>query len=151
MSYILNKISWDKDFANKIKLCDMIQYDMYADELLGPWFHSEDDSHKYIFSTIASSVIRSNTKVNGKIRFMTAFGKIDKNQHYSESQLKILLQSSNVIEVCKVMRNMLRQIEAGKFHIDYERLLDQLIFFNTYPDRQKISWAKDYYSMGSKK
>ena len=145
VSYVMQKISWDKDFCRKLKLADTQQFHYFSDELLSSWFFSEDNSHKAIFSTIAASMIRTNTKTMGAMAFAKAFSKIDNKKHYTQSQLKILLQSSDVIQCCSVIRKMLREIESHKFRINYIKLLDQLLFFDSYPERQKIIWAKDYY------
>ena len=148
ISYVTQKLEWDKDFASRLKRADNPNTEHYAWDIIMPWCHSADDSHKKIFCLVGASMARNRIVHDGELGLGEALAKIEKHgDSFSPTRLKKLLSCHDVIQLCYFLRPIIRQIEAHRLRLSYEKLLDQLLFFDLYPDRQKKKWAKDCYKV----
>lgn len=146
VSYITQKLEWDRAFAAKLRRADNPNLEHYAWEIIMPWCHSTDDSHRKILGLVAASMARCRTVSDGGVQLGTAIARVDKfNDNGHSVRLKKLLSCHDSIELCYHLRPLIRLIEANKIRLNYEKLLDQLLFFDAYPDRQKTKWARDCY------
>ena len=144
VSYVTQKLSWDKSFSAKLKRADNPNTEHYAWDVILPWCHSANDSHRKIFSLIGASMARKRVTTDGSLSLGYAIAKIEKDNSAS-TRLKKLLACHDVVQLCYHLKPIIRQIEANKINLCYEQLLNQLLFFDLYPDRQKKMWAKDCY------
>lgn len=144
-SYVVEKMSWDKQFISIMRNADTPDANTEAWKYLIRWCHSEDDSHIEILTLITASICRTGLTSDGKSRLGSAINRIDLSSHKDSAKLKKLLACDNVSEVCKNLRPILKSVERHNIRLSYITLMDQLLYFNRYPDKQKKSWAIDYY------
>lgn len=146
VSYVTEKLSWDKEFASRLRRADNFDMDMDVLNIIFPWCHSEDESDKVIFGLIGASMARSKTLSDGKMSLGAALGKIDKSSGKANCvRLKQLLDCGDVLEVCEKLKPIMKIVESNKIHLCYVRLLDQLLFFDRYPEAQKNRWSLDCF------
>lgn len=146
VSYVTSKLAWDKSFSAKLKRADNPNTEHFAWDVILPWCHSADESHRKIFGLIGASMARKRVLTDGALSLGFAIAKIEKgSENFNSARLKKILSCHDSVQLCYYLRPIIRQIESNKLNLCYEQLLNQLLFFDLYPDRQKKKWAKDCY------
>lgn len=148
---VLERCAKDKGMAAKLRRADNPATEYQSWELLG-WFgvDLEKDYERLPFVTMAAAIAKSKAERNGTLPLGKAIaGCYDdgKDSAQAKAKLRRLLASSDMAELCRILRPVLTLISSKVGQpLDYVRLLRQLRFF-TYESghRTKAQWAQEFY------
>lgn len=140
----------DRGYLAKWKHADNPNTSYMAWEVLTPW--CEDLSNPYArepLATIGAAFAKRNKDYNGKLSFGKALANCYSNEDNNPgiAKLRRLLACSDTIEICNVIKPVLRLIDSKGIDLDYEKLLKNLKWFN---EKVKLNWAQDFFNGGRK-
>lgn len=104
------------------------------------------------YATVAAAISRAKASGNGsrKIGLAIAGCYDDGNQSdQARMRLRRLLACDSTEEASKILRPLMKMMESrGVSGIDYASLLDDLLWFDNEPSRQRIKsrWAQQFYN-----
>ncbi|UWX57357.1 type I-E CRISPR-associated protein Cse2/CasB [Chlorobaculum sp. MV4-Y] len=101
------------------------------------------------YATIAAAIARAKAEHNGSagIGKAIAFCYEDRSKSdQAKARLRRLLACDSVTEACRILRPLFSLIDSkAPVTLDYAKLLDQLLWFNSNSNRIKTAWATDFY------
>lgn len=142
----------DKGFAATLKRADNPDTAYQAWEILATYGVSLDKDFKRLpYALVLAAVARSSNDQDGKLGLGAALAKAyqddsGRDSDAAKAKLRRILACDNVVEVCQVLRPILQLICSRGVGISFERLLKDLVFFNS--EKTLASWAQDFF--GSK-
>ncbi len=152
VDYIINRCQADKGLRAALKRADNPATEYQSWEVLaGFHINLEYENQRLPYATIGAAIARTKAERNGTAKIGQAVARCyeDGNSNdQAKAKLRRLLACGSVSETCRVLRPLLRLIEAkGNSSLDYARLLDDLLWFG-HDDSQtriKARWAQDFY------
>jgi len=108
------------------------------------------------YATIAANIAKAKPVGNGNTGIGRAIAMCytdGKESVQAKARLRRLLACESVEEVCRILRPLLTLIASkAEAHIDYAKLLEQLLEFHWDDSRQwiKDQWAQDFYGRNEK-
>ncbi|TAF15791.1 MAG: type I-E CRISPR-associated protein Cse2/CasB [Alphaproteobacteria bacterium] len=119
--------------------------------LAGFHINLEHASERMPYCTIASALARTKTSHNGTLTFGQAIARCyqDGNKETSaNAKLRRVLACDEVVELCRVLRPVLRLMESREVTLDYVSLLGDIVQFRYEQNQQRIKarWAQQFYA-----
>ena len=144
----------DKGFAASLKRADNPDTAYQAWEILATYGvpldkESKRLSHALIFAAIA----RSSKNMDGNLGLGAALAKAyqddgNRDSDAAKAKLRRILACNDVVETCQVLRPILQLICSRGVGISFEKLLNDLKFFNS--EKTLACWAQDFFGSISK-
>lgn len=101
------------------------------------------------FASIACAIAKAKVEQNGDVKIGQAIARCyddGKDSDQAKAKLRRLLSCDSVEEACRILRPLFSLINAkGNSHLNYAKLLDDLLWFNANSQRIKSEWAQDFY------
>lgn len=150
VQYLFSCIERDKGVRARLRRADNPATEYQSWEILVPWVNLTNPYERAPYVVIAAAIARSGAQSNGSLGLGKALAKsfgvtntlLDEDGP-AHIRLRRLLAANDAIEVCRIIRPILRLIESRLSEpIDYARLLNELRFFN---NQTKARWAQDFY------
>lgn len=140
----------DKGLAARLRRADNPAMEYQSWELLGSLSYLgidlEVDYKRIPYVTVASAIAKAKAERNGTLslgRAIAACYEDGRDSAQAKARLRRLLASSELAEVCRLLRPVLTLIDSKVGQpVDYIRLLRQLRFFG---HRTKTQWAQEFY------
>ncbi|BCB06327.1 type I-E CRISPR-associated protein Cse2/CasB [Vreelandella venusta] len=140
----------DKGLAARLRRADNPAMEYQSWELLGSLSYLgidlEVDYKRIPYVTVASAIAKAKAERNGTLslgRAIAACYEDGRDSAQAKTRLRRLLASSELAEVCRLLRPVLTLIDSKVGQpVDYIRLLRQLRFFG---HRTKTQWAQEFY------
>lgn len=150
--YDMVHIKQNKGFAAKIKKGDNSATEYQSWEILARWTKLGDRQSTKSFALIGASIARSKRSANGNLGLGGAIrSTVDGKQEIEHSsgavRLRRLLACQDQGELLRILRPTLRYLESKEIPVDYNRLLEDINWFNsdTSRERTRACWAEDFY------
>ncbi|MCH8499921.1 MAG: type I-E CRISPR-associated protein Cse2/CasB [Marinobacter sp.] len=148
---VIERCQNDKGLAARLRRADNPVTEYQSWELLG-WFgvDLEKDYERLPFVTLAATIAKSKVERNGSLtlgKAIAACYEDGRESSQAKARLRRLLASSELAEVCRILRPILTLIDSKVSQpLDYVRLLRQLRFFGFESgQRTKTQWAQEFY------
>ena len=144
----------DKGFAATLKRADNSDTAYQAWEILATYGVPLDKDFKRLpYALVLAAVARSSNNQDGKLGLGAALANAyqddgGRDSDAAKAKLRRILSCDNVVEVCQVLRPILQLICSRGVGISFERLLKDLIYFNS--EKTLASWAQDFFGSKSK-
>jgi CRISPR system Cascade subunit CasB len=144
----------DKGFAATLKRADNPDTAYQAWEILADFKVPLDvDSKRLPHALVFAAIARSSKEKDGTLGLGATLANAyqddgGKDSDAAKAKLRRILACDNVIEVCQVLRPILQLICSRGVGISFEKLLKDLIFFNS--DKTFARWAQDFFGSISK-
>ncbi len=147
---VLQGCERDKGFAARLRRADNPVTEYQSWEILGKLgVDLEKDYNRLPYATVAAAIARAKTPINGKLTLGRAIAaSYDDGNENSQAQARLrrLLASSDVAEVCRLLRPILALVQSRISQpLDYLRLLGQLRQFYFHTQWIKSQWAQEFY------
>lgn len=150
VEFVIGLCQRDKGAAAALRRADnpATEYQSW-EHLAGFNIDLENPFERIPYATIAAAISRAKVERNGSagIGKAIAFCYEDRNKSdQAKARLRRLLACDSVKEACRILRSLFSLIDSkAAVTLDYAKLLDQLIWFNSNSNRVKTSWATDFY------
>lgn len=147
---VIERCNSNKGLAARLRRADNPATEYQSWELLGSLgIDLEKDYQRLPFVTISAAVAKSKAEKNGNLSLGKALALcyMDGNQSDpAKARLRRLLASSDLPEVCRILRPILTLIQSKTGQpLDFVRLLKQLRSFYFDSQRIKAQWAQEFY------
>lgn len=155
VNFILELCQNNKGAAANLRRADNPNTEYQSWETLGPWVDLENPYQRLPYATIAAAIARAKTPANGNLTLGKALalayaekGSADYSDQ-AKARLRRLLASTEIAEVCRLLRPLLTLIVSRVNEpLDYAKLLTELRYFG---ERSKLRWAQDFYALRTAK
>lgn len=113
------------------------------------------ENQRLPYATIAAAIARAKIENNGTAKIGYAIARCYDEGNASvqaKAKLRRLLACDSVKEACRILRPLLKLIEArGNTLVDYATLLNDLLWFSNEDNQTRIRarWAQDFYGQVS--
>lgn len=149
VDYVIALAQKDTGYAAKMRRADNRVTEDYAWEFLAPWINLQNDNERLPYALIGAAICREKPAHDGDSGIGQELAKRCKDiKDQGSSRLRRLLSCDSVPEACRILRQMIKFLQAqetGK--ISYARLLGELIDFgHEKSERVKQTWAMDFYN-----
>lgn len=144
----------DKGFAATLRRADNPDTAYQAWEILATYGVPLDKEFKRLpYALVFAAIARSSNEQDGKLGLGAALAKAYQDEmgnvgDAAKPKLRRILACDNVVEVCQVLRPILQLICRRGVDISFERLLKDLIFFNS--EKTLAIWAQDFFDSRSR-
>lgn len=145
VSFVLKRLVQDNAFGAALRRADNPATEYQSWEYLASWCDLENTYERACFATVAASIARTKQSIETPASIGSAIARSynDGNQDDSaKRKLRRLLACDTSAEACQWVRPVLRLAESRGVHINYGRLLDDLLYFGP---KVKERWAMDFY------
>jgi CRISPR system Cascade subunit CasB len=149
--FVVDRCQKDKGFAARLRRAANPDTEYQSWEFLAQWTNLEWADQRLPFATIASAIAASDAKRNGSLTLGQAITKCYEDGRESDAakaKLRRLLACSEVVEVCRILRPLLKLIQSRVLEpLDYVRLLSQVWRFRytNSIQRTRAEWAQEFY------
>ena len=144
----------DKGFAAALKKADNPDTEYQAWEIFADYgIPLNIDVQRLPCALVLSAVARSSRDSDGSLGLGSALARAyqedgGKDSDAAKAKLRRILACDNVVELCSVLRPVLRLISSRSEVISYTKLLKDLIYFD--PEKILARWAQDFFVSGQK-
>lgn len=144
----------DKGFAAMLKRADNPDTAYQAWEILANYdVPLNNESKRLPHALVFAAIARSSREKDGTLGLGAALANAyqddgGRDSEAAKAKLRRILACDNVVEVCRVLRPILQLICSRGVGISFEKLLKDLIFFNS--DKTLARWAQDFFGSISK-
>lgn len=139
-------------YAAKMKKADNETSEAMSWELLAPWTNLEDISRTRAYGLIGAAVARAKNPSDGEVGLgkalrLTVDDKTEIEKSAAASRLRRLLACQDRSELLRILRSTLRFIAAKEIPLDYSRLLDETLWFDSDRSRERTRarWAMEFF------
>lgn len=113
----------------------------------------ESSKERLPYITVFSSIANSDKSTDGSLGFgkalMVAYDS-DRESEPARARLRRVLACDSTVEVCTILRSILRFITGKGIGISYASLLKDLKNFDIVPEKVKAKWAQQFYEIKQK-
>ncbi len=144
----------DKGFAATLKRADNPDTAYQAWEILANYdVPLNNESKRLPHALVFAAIARFSREKDGNLGLGAALANAyqddgGRDSDAAKAKLRRILACDNVVEVCLVLRPILQLICSRGVGISFEKLLKDLIFFNS--DKTLARWAQDFFGSISK-
>lgn len=153
IEYIIEQVKTRKGSAAALRRADNPNTEYQSWEILaGFGIKLDSDNERLPYATIAADIARVKPKMNGHTLIGQAIARCYEEGNQSDqakAKLRRLLACDSTAEACRILRPLLTLIASkGAIHLNYVRLLTDLLWFSHDESRQgiKARWAQDFYA-----
>lgn len=143
----------DNGFAAALKKADNPDTEYQAWEIFADYgIPLNVDTQRLPYAIVFSSIAKSSRDSDGSLGLGAALARAyqddgGKDSDAAKAKLRRILACDNVVDLCSVLRPILRLISSRCEAVSYTRLLKDLLYFN--PEKTLARWAQDFF--GSRK
>ena len=145
VAFVLRRLAYDTAFGAALRRADNPATEYQSWEYMASWCDLDNIFERTCFATVAASLARAKRSIDIPHSIGSAIARsyTDGNQDDSaKRKLRRLLACDTSLEACQWVRPLLRLAESRGVHINYGRLLDDLLYFGP---KVKERWAMDFY------
>jgi CRISPR system Cascade subunit CasB len=136
VNYVLQRLQKDTGFGAKLRRADNPDTEYQSYECLAKWCSLDKDHERTCFATVAAGLARMKKSSKENISFGAVIARC------SDSSKLLRLLACDFDEICQWIRPILRLAESKNIYPNFERLLNDLLYFN---QKTKQRWAMDFY------
>lgn len=147
-TYTIEKIKIDNAFGAALRRADNPDTEYQAWEYLVQWCDIEKPWKRIPFAVIGAALARAKPEKEGTLglgKCIAACYEDGRESDAAKARLRRLLGCHSVLEACRVLRPILSLVQSRGAQLNYGKLLEQLLRWYDNGERQKISWASDFY------
>lgn len=146
--------SENKGFRSQFARADNPNTEYQCWDLLARWVDLEDQQRRNAYALIGASLARVRATSNGTLGLGTALHRVLRERAGNESmevtnspRLRRILACKDRRELSSVLRSTMKLIESKDLILDYARLLDELLWFDSEGNRDRTiaRWAQEFY------
>ena len=150
VEFVIGLCQRDKGAAAALRRADNPATEYQSWEYLAGFnIDLENQFERIPYAAIAAAIARAKVERNGSAGIGKAIAFCYEDQSKSEqakARLRRLLACDSVEEACRILRPLFSLIDSkAAVTLDYAKLLDQLLWFNSKSNRIKTEWATDFY------
>jgi CRISPR system Cascade subunit CasB len=149
VNYTIERCQRDNGLAAALRRADNPDTEFQSWEYLSVFVDLDNARRRLPYATVAAAIARAKAERNGSVGIGRAIAECyedDNQSDQAKAKLRRLLACEQVEETCRILRPLLRLIEAkAASQLDFARLLDDLLYFNFDPQRVKSRWAQDFF------
>jgi CRISPR system Cascade subunit CasB len=148
-AFVLTRLAQDTAFGAALRRADNPATEYQSWEYLAAWCDLDDTPRRTCFATVAAGLARAKVSTDGSSSVGSVITRCYKDGNQDDSakrRLRRLLACDSSTEACLWLRPLLRLAESRGVHVNFGRLLDDLLYFGP---KVKERWAMDFY--GKKK
>ncbi len=150
VKYVICCLDNDKGAAAALRRADIPSMEHQSWEFLARFnVDLKNPNQRLPFGLIAASIVKGKVRQNGSLGIGEAIARCYENGNKSDqakAKLRRVLACDTVIEICAILRPMLRLIEAKCLRtLNYARLLNDILYLETDPQQTKSKWAQNFY------
>ncbi len=144
----------NKRFRAKLSRADNPATEYQCWEILARWVDLENLNTRRAYALVGAGLARARPKDNGNIGVGSALHRVisEKPDRAADkaadsTRLRRLLACHDQNELVSVLRSTLRLIESKALVLDFARLLDEILWFNSEKSRERTlsRWAQEFY------
>ena len=147
--YTIERCRHDNGLAAALRRADNPDTEYQSWEFLAAFVDLDNARKRLPYATVAAAIARAKAERNGSVGIGRAIAECyedDNQSNQAKAKLRRLLACEQVEETCRILRPLLRLVEAkDASRLDYVRLLDDLLSFSFDPQRVKSRWAQDFF------
>ena len=149
--YLFEHCQHDKGFAARLRRASNPATEYQSWEILGRFgINLENDAERRVYGLVSAALANSRAQTNGSLKLGQAIALSfpdGSNSDQAKARLRRLLACESVEEVCRILRPLLSLIQSRVSQpLDYENLLNDLLFFNRGGERVRARWAQQFYA-----
>ncbi len=144
--YVIDRVKSDMAFGARLRRADNPATEFQAWEYLIRWCDIEKPWERLPFILIAAALARAKRNSDGNLglgRSIAGCYDEGRDSEPAKARLRRLLACDSVEEACRVLRPILSLIQSKGKPLCYGGLLDELLWFSNFGERQKTRWATE--------
>ncbi|NLE25357.1 MAG: type I-E CRISPR-associated protein Cse2/CasB [Clostridiaceae bacterium] len=148
VEYVINRLSSDNAFGARLRRADNRATEYQSWEYLVKWCDIEKPWERLPFALVAAALAKAKPKANGYLGIGKGISHCydDKqNSDAAKAKLRRLLACNSIEDAVHVLRPLLSLVQSKGVPLDYGKLLDELQWFGTYGEKQKLRWANEFF------
>ncbi len=148
VEYVIKRLPNDNAFGARLRRADNRATEYQSWEYLVKWCDIERPWERLPFALVAAALAKAKPKTDGYLGLGKAISRCYDEGHNSDAakaKLRRLLACNSIEEMVHVLRPLLSLVQSKGVGMDYGRLLDELLWFETNTERQKLRWANDFF------
>jgi CRISPR system Cascade subunit CasB len=146
VAFVLKRMAQDTAVGAALRRADNPATEYQSWEYLAPWCDLDDSYKRTCIATVAAALARAKQSTDSPSSIGLVIAncyKPDGNQDDSaKRRLRRLLACDTGAEACQWVRPLLRLADSRGVHVNFGRLLDDLLYFGP---KVKERWAMDFY------
>lgn len=148
VEYIIKRLPTDNAFGARLRRADNRATEYQSWEYLVKWCDIEKPWERLPFALVAAALAKAKPKTIGHIGIGKGISHCyddRQNSDAAKAKLRRLLACNSTEEAVLVLRPLLSLVQSKGVSLDYGKLLDELQWFGTHGEKQKLRWANDFY------
>lgn len=144
-AFVLKRMAQDTAFGAALRRADNPATEYQSWEYLAKWCDLDNTYERTCFVTVAAALAHAKQSIDTQSSIGSAIARSYKDGNQDDSakrRLRRLLACDTGKEACKWVRPLLRLAESRGVHVNFGRLLDDLLYFGP---KVKERWAMDFY------
>ncbi|MBU1087910.1 MAG: type I-E CRISPR-associated protein Cse2/CasB [Candidatus Omnitrophica bacterium] len=147
VEFVISRIHADNAFRAALTRADNPATEYQSWEYLAKWCDLDKDWERRPLATIAAAIATAKPARDGYLGIGQAIATCydDGNQSdQAKAKFRRLLACDSVIEVCRILRPLLRLISSKEKSVCYGKLVNDLMYFGD-GEKIKTQWASNFY------
>jgi CRISPR system Cascade subunit CasB len=145
VAFVLKRLVKDTAFGAALRRADNPATEYQSWEYLASWCDLDNTYERTCFATVAAGLAHAKQSIDTPASIGSVIARCYKDGNKDDSakrKLRRLLACDSSAEVCQWVRPMLRLAESRSVHLNFGRLLEDLLYFGP---KVKERWATDFY------
>jgi len=153
IKFVIDRLEHDRAMRARLRQADNPNMEYQSWEYLARFGVNLQNRRKCkAFATVAAALARADLKADGTLGIGCAIAQSyrdGKDDDQAKARLRRLLACKTSEEVCDVLRPLLRLVDSRGQPVGFEKLLRDILFFDSYPEDTRARWAQDFFNTRS--